>query len=211
MHIWSVILLFCSDENLQNRNWVLRRKEVTEMLGKAKTWCGRRQREDNHVGCQHNIITVFVSFLEISVDFIARHSLFSKKEIHCSHTWWHLGTVSSGQYYSAAKFIFLPVTGSFGAPKCSTHPQPKVTVKITQSCPTLWLHGQYSPWNSTGQNSGVGSLSLLQGIFPTQGLNPGLPHCRQILYQLSYREARSNKFRFIQQVFIQDQDQDQKY
>ena len=32
---------------------------------------------------------------------------------------------------------------------------------------------------------GVGSLSLFQGIFPTQGLNPGLPHCRQILYQLS--------------------------
>jgi len=31
----------------------------------------------------------------------------------------------------------------------------------------------------------VGSLSLLQRIFPTQGSNPGLPHCRQILYQLS--------------------------
>ena len=33
----------------------------------------------------------------------------------------------------------------------------------------------YSPWNSPGQNTGVGSRSLLQGIFPTQGLNPGLP------------------------------------
>ena len=33
----------------------------------------------------------------------------------------------------------------------------------------------------SGQNTGVGSLSLLQGIFPVQGLNPGLPHCRQIL------------------------------
>ena len=42
-----------------------------------------------------------------------------------------------------------------------------------------------SLWNSPGQNTGVGSLSLLQGIFPTQGSNPGLPHCRQILYQLS--------------------------
>ena len=42
----------------------------------------------------------------------------------------------------------------------------------------------------TGQNTGVGSLSLLQVIFPTQGLNPGLPHCRQILYQLSHREAQ---------------------
>ena len=46
---------------------------------------------------------------------------------------------------------------------------------------TLWHHGLYSPWNSLGQNTGVGSLSLLQGIFPTQGLNPGFPHCRQIL------------------------------
>ena len=43
-----------------------------------------------------------------------------------------------------------------------------------------------NPWNSPGQNTGVGSLSLLQGIFPTQGSNPGLPHCRQILYQLSH-------------------------
>ena len=45
----------------------------------------------------------------------------------------------------------------------------------------------YSPWNSPGQNTGVGSLFLLQGIFPTQGSNPGLPHCRWVLYQLSYQ------------------------
>ena len=50
---------------------------------------------------------------------------------------------------------------------------------------SLRPHGLYSPWNSPGQNTGVGSLSLLQGIFPTQGSNPGLMHCRQILYQLS--------------------------
>ena len=42
-------------------------------------------------------------------------------------------------------------------------------------------HGLYSPWNFPGQNTEVGSLSLLQGIFPTQGSNPGLLHCRQIL------------------------------
>ena len=54
----------------------------------------------------------------------------------------------------------------------------------------VWLlvtHGLYSPWNSPGQNPGVGSLSLLQGIFPTQGSNPGLPHCRWVLYQLSHK------------------------
>ena len=52
---------------------------------------------------------------------------------------------------------------------------------------SLWPHVLYSPWNSPGQNIGVGSLSLLQGIFLTQGSNPGLPHCRWILYQLSYK------------------------
>ena len=41
--------------------------------------------------------------------------------------------------------------------------------------------------NSPGQSTGVNSYSFLQGIFPTQGLNPGLPHCRQILYQLSHQ------------------------
>ena len=52
---------------------------------------------------------------------------------------------------------------------------------------SLRPHGLYSPWNSSGQNTGVGSLSLLQGIFPTQGSNPGLLHCRWILYQLSHK------------------------
>ena len=54
------------------------------------------------------------------------------------------------------------------------------------SC-SLRRHGLCSPWNSPGQNTGVGSHSLLQGIFLTQGLNPGLPHCRRILYQLSHQ------------------------
>ena len=52
---------------------------------------------------------------------------------------------------------------------------------------SLQSHGLYSPWNSPGQNTGVSSLSLPQGIFPTQGSNPGLLHCRKILYQLSHR------------------------
>ena len=61
----------------------------------------------------------------------------------------------------------------------------KMNVIVAQSCLTLRPHGLYSPWNSPGQNTGLGSLSLLQGIFPTQGWNPGLLHCRRILYQLS--------------------------
>ena len=51
-------------------------------------------------------------------------------------------------------------------------------------------HGLYSPWNSPGQNSGMGSLSLLQQIFPTQESNWGLLHSRRILYQLSDQESR---------------------
>ena len=50
---------------------------------------------------------------------------------------------------------------------------------------SLPSHGLCSPQNSTGQNTGGGSL--LQGIFPTQGLNPDLPHCRQIVYHLSHQ------------------------
>ena len=73
--------------------------------------------------------------------------------------------------------------------------------KESESCTitsdSLQLHGLYSPWNSPGQNTGVGSLSLLQGIFPTQGSNPGLQHCRQMLYQLSYKGSTiSDKINF---------------
>ena len=65
----------------------------------------------------------------------------------------------------------------------------------TESCSvvsnSLRPHLLYSPWNSLGQKTGVGSLSFLQGIFPTQGSNPGLLHCRQILYLLSHQGSWS--------------------
>ena len=46
------------------------------------------------------------------------------------------------------------------------------------------------PWDFPGTNTGVGCRFLLQEIFPTQGLNPGLPHCRQTLYHLSHQGSR---------------------
>ena len=52
---------------------------------------------------------------------------------------------------------------------------------------SLRPHGVHSPWNSLGQHTGAGNLSLLQMIFPTQRLKPGLPHCRQSLYQFSHK------------------------
>ena len=52
---------------------------------------------------------------------------------------------------------------------------------------SLQPHGLYSLWNSPGQNTRVSSLFLLQGIFPAQGSNPCLLHCKEVLYQLSHK------------------------
>ena len=58
-------------------------------------------------------------------------------------------------------------------------------VKVSQSCLTFCdPHGLYSPWDSPGQHTGVGSLSLLQGVSPIQRSNP---HCEWILYRLSHK------------------------
>ena len=64
---------------------------------------------------------------------------------------------------------------------------------VAQLCPALCnpmycsLPGSPVHGDSPGKNTGVGCHALLQGIFPTQGLNPGLPHCRWILYCLSHQ------------------------
>ena len=61
---------------------------------------------------------------------------------------------------------------------------------------SLRPHVLYSPRNSPDQSTGVGSLSLLQGILSTQGSNPGLPHCRRSLYQLSHKGSPSYRADF---------------
>ena len=71
-----------------------------------------------------------------------------------------------------------------GLPSMGLHSE----VKVAQSCLTLCDPMDF-PWNSLGQNTGVGSLSVLQGIFPTQESNPGLPYCKWILYQLSHKRS----------------------
>ena len=68
---------------------------------------------------------------------------------------------------------------------------------------SLWPHGLYGLWNSPGQNTGVGSPSLLQVIFPTQGSNPGLLHCSQILYQLSYKKStREGRHSYLPLIYL---------
>ena len=68
-----------------------------------------------------------------------------------------------------------------------THNQSESRSVVSDS---LRPHGLYSPRNSPSQNTGAGSLSLLQGIFPTPGLNPRFLHCRQILNQLNHKGSQ---------------------
>ena len=68
---------------------------------------------------------------------------------------------------------------------------------VTKSCPTLatsWVvaHQAPCPWDFPGKNTGLGSHSVLQGIFPNHGSNLGLLHCRQILYHLSHHRYLIN-------------------
>ena len=77
--------------------------------------------------------------------------------------------------------VFIPIPKKGNAKECSESESHSV---VSDS---LQLHGLYSPWNSPGQNTRVGSHSLLQGIFPTQGSNLGFLHCRRILYCLSHQ------------------------
>ena len=70
--------------------------------------------------------------------------------------------------------------------KCKCKSLSRVWLFVTQ-----WT---IQSWISPGQNTGVGSLSLLQEIFPTQGSNPGLSHCRQILYQLSHKGSPTKEW-----------------
>ena len=84
--------------------------------------------------------------------------------------------------------LMLPPQGMVSG-KCGDPPATD-TLSESESHPVVFdslrPHGLYSPWNSPVQNTGMGSISLLQGIFPTQGSNSGLPHCRWIPYQLSH-------------------------
>ena len=84
----------------------------------------------------------------------------------------------------------LPLCTDSAGRKGQLWEKPLMKMKVAQSnslCPYgLWPTSLLSPWSSPGKSTGVGSCSLLQGIFPIQGSNPGLLHCRQILYQLSY-------------------------
>ena len=87
--------------------------------------------------------------------------------------------------YISSSYMCIPRSGIAGSYENSVQLFESESGSVLSN--SLQPHGLGSPWNSQGQNTGVDSLSPLQGIFPTQGSNPGLPHCRQILYQLSQK------------------------
>ena len=93
--------------------------------------------------------------------------------------------ISESWGLAALGLLKIQLTGQFGGKE--------VKWKLLSRVPTLCDPLDYTLWNSPGQNTGVGSLSLLQGIFPTQESKPGLLHCRQILYQLSYQGSPGGK------------------
>ena len=68
---------------------------------------------------------------------------------------------------------------------------PESESEVAQSCPTLCDPRLLCPWDFLSKGTGVGCRFLLQGIFPPQELNPGLPHCRQMLYPLSHQGSLS--------------------
>ena len=105
---------------------------------------------------------------------------------------WEVSSASSYSTISISKIL----TESFLKMKRVTHGSLQtycVLCLVAQSCPTLCDPMDSSPpgssvlGDSPGKNTEVSCHALLQGIYPTQALNPGLPHCRQILYHLSHQ------------------------
>ena len=136
--------------------------------------------------------------------------------------WWFLTGEGFGheQFRAGLCALNLSRTGRFSNLRLKTqalHPEAKQSNDLaegvkcfecreSESCSvvsnSLRPHGQYSPWNSPDQNTGVDSLSLLQGIFPTQGSNPGLPRCMQILYQLSHKGKLIFTSLFLERIYL---------
>ena len=103
----------------------------------------------------------------------------------------HLSTWISHRYIHGPSFPFHPIPLVY-------HRAPDLSSLWSKSCSVVSNSLQpcgleparlLCPWDSLGKHIGVGSLSLLQGIFPTQVSNPGLPHCRRILSCLSHQGA----------------------
>ena len=147
--------------------------------------------------------------LHYLLEFTQTHAHWSSDGIHPAHP---LSSPSPPTFNLSQHQGFFPVSQLFSSGGQSIGASASASVLpvniqgwlplgISLYCPmlshsvvsdSLWPHGLQParllcPWDSPGKNTGVDSHDLLQGIFPTQGSNPGLPHCRWILYHLSHQ------------------------
>ena len=146
--------------------------------------------------CWH-LVNIWIFFLFYNLSLFPGH-----KELWTSESYRTGGENGLSKHFAKSRWKWL----TFGYflnycsqdIKCSVWKTTDVIHWVSESCSvmsdSLWPHGLYRLWNSSGPNTGVGSLSLFQGIFPTQGSNPGLPHCRQIFFtSWTTREAHWNE------------------
>ena len=153
--------------SLKLTNWILRYEGT---LYARKNW--------------YSIINI-KTYIKLFIDFQG----WTWKSLQFSSV--HFSSVQFSSVQSLSR-IWLFVTPWIAARQASLSiTNSQSSLRLTLS-PALWDLLE-CPWNSPGQNTGEGSLSLLQGIFLTQELNPGLLQCRQILYQLSYQGSPTFK------------------
>ena len=105
---------------------------------------------------------------------LSRALKFSRSNMLWSRTLLQLAIVALGKF------------SKFSKSNSHHHSPSKKASKVTQLCPALWVDcsppgSSIRPWDFTGKSTGVGGHFLLQGIFPTQEWNLGLPNCRQLL------------------------------
>ena len=163
----------------------------------------------------------FYSYLIIFIYHSYSYILYSSYKIYDNYsnlTWWallyplqSLQNLRSGILCDLPEFLHLPkcytknlnikihLLSSLILYNPSHNSSNSLVVKLCPTLMTPWTvaYQLLCPWDSPGKNTGVGCHFLLQGIFPTQELNPGLLHCRQILYRLSYEGSPMCHIMFI--------------
>ena len=101
-------------------------------------------------------------------------------------------------HFKKVSLIVFSIQGAIAQRECLVVFEGESHSVVFDSLPP---HGLYSPWNSPGQNTGVGGHSLLQGIFPTQGLNLALPHCIKFFTREDYSTGVGS-LSFLQGIFL---------
>ena len=116
--------------------------------------------------------------------FLAAGGFYSLPEVHLWGSWLEkLSKCFQANFFPRISQMYT----AFSHDRCHCQRRCSImsdSLRSTRLCSTRLLHS----WNFPGKSTRVGCHFLLQGIFPTWGLNPGLPHCRQMLYRLSYQE-----------------------